>query len=161
MCFLGKNKSRFCAVYRLGMQLHALELHTDLVVVPEPGRHHPEQSCVSICQQMLNCSRDIEHINRARCLLAWAHANQAGLTIHTLEARFFDKKPIAKNPWVRAPLFCHPAGFCCGRGRPGADHRFLGSSDAACRRRGTCRARPERTCTSTWTCIAHATHVFT
>lgn len=107
--FLGQDKGRFDALHRLGTQLQAQGLSTDFLVVPEHGRDYPAQSPVNICQQMQSYGQNIERINRARCLLEWTQTNQAGLTIRTLEAMFFDKKLITNNPWVKQQAFYHPA----------------------------------------------------
>ncbi|NMM91744.1 hypothetical protein B2J88_46940 [Rhodococcus sp. SRB_17] len=107
--FLGKDKGRFDALHRLGMQLQALGLRTDLLVVPERGREYPVQAEVVLCRQELSYRENIERINRARCLLEWTQANQTGLTIRTLEALFFDKKLITNNPRVKQQPFYHPA----------------------------------------------------
>lgn len=124
--FLGQDKGRFGALHRLGMQLQAQGLRTHFFMVPERGRAYPAQSPVHICRQTQSYSQNIEHINRARCLLEWTQANQAGLTIRTLEALFFDKKLITNNPWVKQQTFYHPARiFILGQDDPGHIPGFL------------------------------------
>ena len=107
--FLGKDKGRFDALHRLGAQLQALGLRTEILMVPDRGRDYPSQTGLTVCDREMSYSDNIERINRARCLLEWIQDNQSGLTVRTLEALFFDKKLITNNAWVlQLPLY-HPA----------------------------------------------------
>lgn len=109
--FLGKNKGRFDTLEALGVQLQTKGLRPHFLMMAESKTDYPEKTVVTICRQELDYSKNIDLINRSRCLLELTQANQTGLTIRCLEAMFFGKKLITSNPLVRQLPFYDPDLF--------------------------------------------------
>ncbi len=96
---------------KAGQELKSHDLRVQFVMVAERGLDYSTPATVEIVQQELSYPKNLDLINRARCLLELTQSNQTGLTIRCLEALFFGKKLITDNPLVRQLPFYRPDRF--------------------------------------------------
>jgi hypothetical protein len=109
--FLGQDKNRFDTLRALALQWQDQGLRTCIRMVPEPGRTYPATPGMEVLPHSIAYPDNIDTMNRARCLLEIAQANQSGLTVRCLEALFFGKKLITNNACVRDLPFYSPERF--------------------------------------------------
>lgn len=105
--FVGKDKERLPLLRKMQDELTKAGVNVRMYVVGERKKYTPEEQAF-LHKEHLSYPEVLKYNKNTNCLLELMQENQAGFTLRTVEAMFFNKKLVTNNPYLAQCSFYHP-----------------------------------------------------